>query len=511
MKLHRLAWVAGGIGLPLAHYWLVAQIEPFYSSIYCLLWWSYIFAVDFAVYRLRGHSLLRDQPRELLFLAVWSVPVWLLFEMANLRLQNWYYVMAPYGLWGMLFLVLAFATVVPAIFETTSLVLALMEKFVPGGRIQGPPFDVNRSNLVLQLALGGAMLALLLLFPRNCFCPVWGFAYFLTDPICFWIRRAEKNHAGRSLLGQLAAGDNTRLVALLVAGFICGGLWEAWNLGARSKWIYSIPFFDELKLGEMPLLGFLGFPAFALECYALLNFLSLFRNGRNWELSAPENRARRGMPAWGVALGAVFLPLAILGAGAAIMIGGTVASYSAPLDWYFSSDLRSPGVLALRQSNALQADQFLRLKECPPQIDPALFARMRRVALMGELKGMGLENALALEKLGVKGVGDLARRNPAELMLQLRALRCHVRLEEVKVWIREAARVRHRIVGSFPSHPSYFCFLLSDSHSIPSKSIQVNPTCEKTPGVKTSTIPRLPCSSALRFARPSTLCKYVPT
>ena len=440
MKLHRLAWLAGLAGLPLAHYWLAAQIEPFYSSIYCFLWWSYIFAVDFAVYRLRGHSLLRDQPREFMFLAVWSVPVWLVFELANLRLQNWYYVMSPYGFsWATFYLVLAFATVLPGIFETTSLVLGLMEKFVPGGRIRGRPFAVSGWNIGLQLALGVAMLALLLVFPKNCFCLVWGFAYFLTDPICYWVSRKKESHAGRSLLGQLAAGDNTRLVALLAAGFICGGLWEAWNLGARTKWIYSVPFFDELKLGEMPVLGFLGFPPFALECYAMVNFLSLLRGGRNWELSAAENRGHGGLPAWGLVLSVVLLPLGILCACAGIMgERTTVASYATPLDWYFSQELGQQGVKALREREALQGNQFLRLKERPAEIDAALFARMRRVAGMGELKGMGLENALALEKLGIKGVAELARQDPAELSLKLRALGQNVQLEEVKTWIREA-------------------------------------------------------------------------
>jgi hypothetical protein len=441
MKLHRLAWVAGVVGLPLSHYWLVAQIEPFYSLIYCFLWWSYIFAVDFAVYGLRGRSLLRDQPGELLFLTIWSVPVWLLFEMVNLRLHNWYYVMAPGAAsWGMLFLVLAFGTVLPGIFETTSLVLALMEKFVPGGKITGRPFAVSRWNVGLQLALGVVMLALLLAFPSTCFCLAWGFAYFLTDPICYWVWRKEKNQTGRSLLGQLAAGDNTRLVALLVAGFICGGLWEAWNLGARTKWIYSVPFFDELKLGEMPMLGFAGFPAFALECYVMVNFLSLFRDGRNWELSAPENRARRGLPAWGVALCAVLLPLGFLGAGIAMSIGRTISSQATPLDRVFSMELGPQGAKALQERQVLQGNQFLKLKERPPEIDPALFARMRRVAAMGELKGMWLWNALALEKLGINDAEDLAQRDPEELLLQLRALHRHVRLEQVKVWIREAMR-----------------------------------------------------------------------
>ena len=99
------------------------------------------------------------------------------------------------------------------------------------------------------------------------------------------------------------------------------------------------------------------------------------------------------------------------------------------------------GVKALQERHALQGNQFLRLKERPPEIDPALFARMRRVAGLGELKGMGLWNALALEELGIKGAEDLAGRNPAELRVQLGALRRNVRLEEVAVWIREAKRI----------------------------------------------------------------------
>jgi len=36
--LHHVAWAAGIVGLPVSHYWLVAKVEPFYSSIYCFLW-----------------------------------------------------------------------------------------------------------------------------------------------------------------------------------------------------------------------------------------------------------------------------------------------------------------------------------------------------------------------------------------------------------------------------------------------------------------------------------------
>jgi len=440
MRGVRVAWLLGIVGLALSHYWLVAKVEPFYSSIYVFLWWSYILAVDAVVYRLRGSSLLHDRLKEFAFLALWSVPVWLLFELVNLRIQNWYYVMAPRYWWGMAFLALAFATVLPGIFETTELVLAVIRKAAPGGRIAGRPFTVSGWNIAAQLAIGVSMLVLLLAFPRDCFCLAWGFAYFLTDPICYWRTRREKDQTGKSLLGQLAAGDNTRLIAMLVAGVICGGLWEAWNFGARTKWIYSVPFFDEVKLGEMPALGFLGFPPFVLECYAIINFLSLFRGGRNWELSAAENNARPGMRRWLVTTLAVAAPLGSLAAAALVMMGGTVTSFSEGMEKYFDIELGARGAQALEERHAEQGNQFLRLADRPPEIGAAVYARLRRVAEMAELKGMGFRNALALERLGVLSASDLAAQNPDSLEARLRRIGCDVRLEEVKIWIRAARR-----------------------------------------------------------------------
>jgi hypothetical protein len=439
MGLHRLAWAAGLIGLPLSHYWLIAKVEPFYSSIYCFLWWSYIFAVDFAVCKLRGASLLRDRPKEFLFLSVWSVPLWMLFEAVNLRIQNWYYVMAPWSFSsGILLLLLAFATVLPGIFETMELMVGLVEKLSPNGRIAGRPFTLNLWNLRVQWGIGVLMLVLLLVFPENCFCLAWGFAFFLTEPICYWRRRTGRNPVGQSLLGQLAAGDNTRLVALLVSGLICGGLWEVWNVTARTKWIYSVPFFDELKLGEMPVLGFLGFPPFALECYALVNFLSLLRGGRNWELTASENRACHGLPAYGLAASVVLLPIAMLvGVSAA---GNTVASIAMPVDYCFQRELGEAGVNALRARNATEGNLFLKLTDRPPEIDPGLYEGMRKIVSLGEFKGMGIQNALALDALKITRLEELAQENPAELIRKLREQGRRVRLEEAKIWIREAAR-----------------------------------------------------------------------
>jgi hypothetical protein len=71
----RLLWGIGIAGLPLAHWCLVAKIEPFYTPIYCYLWWTFIFAVDLMVYLLRGRSMLQERPREFLLLTGWSTPV----------------------------------------------------------------------------------------------------------------------------------------------------------------------------------------------------------------------------------------------------------------------------------------------------------------------------------------------------------------------------------------------------------------------------------------------------
>jgi hypothetical protein len=78
---------------------------------------------------------------------------------------------------------------------------------------------------------------------------------------------------------MLQKGHQKKIGALLVGGFLCGLLWEAWNFQAFIKdgghWIYTVP--DALRIfglhyGQMPVLGMLGFPPFALELYAMYHF-----------------------------------------------------------------------------------------------------------------------------------------------------------------------------------------------------------------------------------------------
>jgi len=75
-----------------------------------------------------------------------------------------------------------------------------------------------------------------------------------------------------SLLSGLEQGRRGRLYSLLVSGWVCGWLWEFWNYWAKAKWLYVFPMFQGWKIFEMPAPGYLGFPPFALECFAMYTF-----------------------------------------------------------------------------------------------------------------------------------------------------------------------------------------------------------------------------------------------
>jgi len=241
---------------------LMLLIEPIPSWYYHLAWWSYIVAADGLNHRLAGRSLIRDQPRRFLALAGASVVWWTLFEAINLRLGNWYYVMDHPQRWlRWLGGVSAFATVLPGIVET----LELIENKGWLRSVPVAPLRWSATRDGLCVGLGVVCFALPLLWPDQFFPLTWGSFVFLIEP---WNRR----HARRSFLRDLEGGEAGPLCRTLLAGLVCGVLWETWNYWARTKWIYTVPGFEEWKIFEMPLLGFLGFPPFAVECLVLIRF-----------------------------------------------------------------------------------------------------------------------------------------------------------------------------------------------------------------------------------------------
>ena len=263
----------------------LAKIEPFWSWNTPICWTGFILFADAIVYRARGHSWLRSNPREFMVLALASIPLWLAFEFFNLYLDNWYYDGLPENWWLRMFgYAWSFATIWPAIFEGAELFAVLRAGGAGRAGQAGSSFHPALPALpaVLWVAAG----ALMLLCPffvtpsvaRYLAAPVWLGFIFLLDPI--------NARLGAETLTR------ERIINLAWSGVLCGVLWEFWNYWSRAKWHYTVPIMEHLKIFEMPLPGYLGFPAFAFECFTMYVFVrALFWLVYARKVNAVRNRA----------------------------------------------------------------------------------------------------------------------------------------------------------------------------------------------------------------------------
>jgi hypothetical protein len=244
---------------------MLARIEPFYHWHTPIAWTGFILAVDALVWKRRGHSWIRNHPAELLFMASVSVPLWVVFEVYNkYSIRNWYYI----GLPDLLLLryfgyIWSFATILPAIFETADLVSSIRQRRAPANRFDPlPPQRLGTAGWLAVIA--GAVMVAVPIFVHSPYlaAPVWLGFILLIDPL-------NARAGNESILADWSRGQSGRLINLLLAGLICGMLWEFWNYWGGTKWIYNVPILPELKIFEMPILGYGGFPPFAVECFAM--------------------------------------------------------------------------------------------------------------------------------------------------------------------------------------------------------------------------------------------------
>lgn len=257
--------LASGLSLLLGVPWVSTYFTP-------LMWTGYLLVADAMVASMTGQSRIGCAPGQFLSLAFWSIPLWLVFEAYNLRLENWAYIGLPEDRFlRYVGYIWSFATIWPAIFVTADLAQALGLAGSPGKR---------RATLSAASLLGMALVGLLfvtvpLLVPlrigRYLFGPVWLGFTLLLDPL----NRASQ---GRSLLRGWERGENTAFWSFLLSGVVCGVFWEFWNYWAAAKWVYVFPLWQEWKIFEMPVPGYLGFPPFALECFVMYEFLRSARN-----------------------------------------------------------------------------------------------------------------------------------------------------------------------------------------------------------------------------------------
>ncbi len=410
---------------------LVALNELALSWYYQLAWWSYIVAVDEVNRRLSGRSLLRDEPARFAVLAVGSVAWWTLFEALNLRLGNWYYVMVhPERTLRWTGGAIAFATVLPAILETRALIenLGWLEHW----RVR--PLRWSARSEAACLGLGAACFALPLLWPAVFFPLTWGSFVFLLEP---WNRR----HARASFLRDLEAGEVGDALRTLIAGLLCGLLWEVWNQWARTKWIYTVPGLEDWKLFEMPVLGFLGFPPFALECVVGVRFVEAA-----W--ARVPGRA---------AVGAVGAVVALCSTAWVFLESDrvTVDSFYAPVP--------SLALLAEDERERLAAaglhspERLLRALRTPEARaewshrsglgEARLASAFDTVALVMH-RGLGPERAAQLARVGIRSRVELKGWPPAALERALReqgpSARDRFLGRRARVWLDEATRLDPR-------------------------------------------------------------------
>jgi hypothetical protein len=269
-RLPARGWV--GLAAILAAELLLCMKTPVVTVFFTpIAWTGYLLLVDGLVESLRGDSRWSRAPGAFLALAFWSVPLWLIFEAYNLRLANWGYAGLPQSLLvRALGYAWSFATIWPAIFETADLLEAL-GLFAPQGK-RRLVFSA-RGRAVLFL-VGLVFLAVPVSVPvrlgQYLFGLVWVGFVLLLDPISYrW--------HGRSLLREWEEGRTGTSYRYLLAGMVCGLLWEFWNFWAAARWVYVFPIMRAWKIFEMPAPGYLGFPVFALECLVMYEFLRCLR------------------------------------------------------------------------------------------------------------------------------------------------------------------------------------------------------------------------------------------
>jgi hypothetical protein len=396
--------------------------EPFTTYFYAFAWWSYIAAADALVYWIRGESLIVNKTSTFLLMIPLSIFIWCIFEGFNFRLANWHYIHVPHEYWWRwIGYAGSYGTVLPGLCVTTHLVQAGR----PFQAVSWRRWQLTPLFLWGMIAVGGASLLASFIFPRYCFPLVWiGFALLL-EPILYLSGNA-------SLLQDIENGRPSRLLNHLTAGLVCGLLWELWNFWAQTKWIYTVPFFEEAKLFEMPLLGFLGFPPFAVSAYALYRALLIaMQRHKLW---------MRGILGLVISL-------------SCLLCFAGIDRYTVISFIPFIRDL--PGVQEEWKERlhraGLEKVQDLMQSDVPALVHLGIpgpeAEELVRQAEMIILKGMGIENYRLLQEAGVRDLSELAEQDPEALYQTIEKIPRREPLTHapptpalVRLWVGEAGK-----------------------------------------------------------------------
>jgi hypothetical protein len=438
-----LAIVAAGV-LAVGQGGLWLCLEPIATWSYDLSWWSAILLCDALVFLRIGSSILLSRPRGFFGLAIGSGAYWLLYECANLRLENWYYVgIPPDAFTRSVGVFLSFATVIPGVLE----IHALISSFSARADGTRPGRAIAVGTRAILFSAGAMCLALPLLYPRWAYPLIWGAAFLLLEP---WLAPRDE----LSLLARLSAGDRGPLLRMLVAGCATGAMWETWNWRSPAKWIYTVPLFDEGKLFEMPYLGFVGFVPFALGCHSFARALVATRCIPEWDPSAramlpvgsSTEPARAPARAWTAGLAALAFSAIAIAAVDRLTVHATrpVLADIPGMRQDVERRLQAAGIR--RPEDLLDAESHGFSGIDLTDVGTAERRGWVDAARLMTVRGMGRRGLEWLEGAGVATVSALAVRDPLELhraILEARAGPAPVPTQaEVRIWIFGARAIR---------------------------------------------------------------------
>jgi len=261
-------WGWAGMGLGLTA-WILAWTRfgwfaPWQRHTFIPLWLAYILVVSALCHWRGGRCLLRERPRGFLLLFPASAVFWWFFEYLNRFVQNWYYCgVESFGpVAYVIMATVSFSTVLPAVMATHDLLLTFpaLGQGLSGGVQASGAWPKPAAGVALALA--GAGLAFVGVLPNQLFPLLWVSPFLIV--LALQVLREQC-----PILDALRRGDWHGLVAAPLAGLVCGGFWEMWNILSLAKWEYAVPFVDRFHIFEMPLVGYAGYLPFGLECLVI--------------------------------------------------------------------------------------------------------------------------------------------------------------------------------------------------------------------------------------------------
>jgi hypothetical protein len=252
---------------------LFFRIQPFIVWFTPLVWIGYILVVDSIVYLLKKDSLLMSRRLRFVQLLLLSTILWYGFEFYNHFTHGWFYSNLPQNkIITFTMGTISFATIIPAVFETIDLIRNFHFFDKLNLKLKIP---TNKYLLEFFIVLGLIFLAIPFLWTNPWdWAFIWTGFIFLLDPLLYIY------HDEKSLIAQVKKRKFNIILSIFLAGYICGFFWEFWNHWAYTKWYYTVPILDNIRIFEIPVVGFLAYGPFALELYVVYNFARLLFSKR---------------------------------------------------------------------------------------------------------------------------------------------------------------------------------------------------------------------------------------